>query len=274
MCDPVTLGIASTVVGAAGSAANAAGMRKAQKQQANEVSSWQRQQTKFRQDEQGRQEELRQGAEQAQQQGLEQISGEAQAKRQAEEEARLASYLQGDQQQATQETGGAPVSVADKSLSGQSGGGEEFKTDLAKKINDASKGAKERLGALARVSSYGDSFGGLGTTNPLLQQAAGGAIDRQNEFRRGSLGAYNVERAIEPVQVSYTPSPMADIFSSALSFGGQALGNSFGGGTGGLGSLFSGNKLNSSANKVVNFSKVPTKAATTGAWNGLRAVNY
>jgi hypothetical protein len=272
MCDPATLAIASaasTAIGAAGSVGSSMAARSAQKKQANEVASWTAQQKQFRQQEQGRQEELRQGAEQAQQQGLEQMSGENQAKRQADEEARLTSYLQGDQQNAQQETGGAPISVADKTLTGQSGGDEMFKTDLAKKINEATTGAKQRLAALAKVSSYGDSFGGLGTTNPLVQASAGSAIDRQNEFRRGSLGAYNTERAIDPVQVTYTPSPMADVFSTALSLGSQGLGNAAGEG-GGVSSLFGkGQKVTDAP-----FAKYATKNATTKAWGGLRTVNY
>jgi hypothetical protein len=230
---------------------------KAQKKQAQEVQSWTKQQSQFRQQEQARQEGMRQEASAAQQQGLEAISAENQAKRQTEEEQRLAAYLEG-QGEAAQPTGTTPVSEADKAmLTGQQGGDTEFKADMAKKINEASKTAKQRIGALARVASFGESFGGLGTTNPLLQQATGSAIDRQNEFRRGSLGAYNVERAIDPVQVTYTPSPMADVFSTALSFGAQGLGNLSGSGKG-AGSLFGGGKA---ATKTI-----PTKSG----WAGLR----
>src|SRR5262245_17147838 len=209
VCDPLSLSIASTVAGIAGSAVNSMGAMKAQKQQQREVQQWQQQQRANRQAESQRQEEMRQEAEKAQQKGVEDVSGEAQAKRQSEEEARLAQYLQGqgDASTATPEAG-APVAEADAALSGQSGGDAGFKSELASKINDATKNAKQRIGALARVSSFGESFGGLGTTNPLLQQAAGSAIDAQNEFRRGSLGAFQVEQAVDPVQVTYTPSPL------------------------------------------------------------------
>jgi hypothetical protein len=231
MCDPVSLSIASTVIGAAGTAAGAMGQRSAAKRQAAEVHTWQEQQKKDRAAEQVRQEEFRQQAEKAQQQGLADVSGEAQTKRQGEEEARLAEYLQGrgDAATATDESGNAPQATADTAMfSGQQGGGEEFKTELAKKINEASTGAAQRMKALARVSSYGESFGGLGTENPLLQQKSGAGIDMANEFRRGSLGAFGVEKAVDPVQVTYTPSPMADIFSTALSLGAQGMGGQFG----------------------------------------------
>jgi hypothetical protein len=225
MCDPLSLALASTAIGAVGSVGSSMAARSAQKKQANEVRAWQQQQTKYRQDEQARQEEHREGATRAQQEGLEQIGAENQAKRQDEEQARLEAYLQGEGE-AGGVSGEAPIAMADKAmLSGQTGGEPEFQTDLAKKISEASAGAKKRLGALARVNSFGGSFGGLGTVNPLLQEAAGSAIDRQNEFRRGSLAAFQTERAIDPVQVSYTPSPMSGVFDAALSFGMQGLGS-------------------------------------------------
>jgi hypothetical protein len=56
-----------------------------------------------------------------------------------------------------------------------------------------------------------------------------------NEFRRGELGVLDAQQAVDPVQVSYTPSPWADAFSTALQAGAQGLGNiSGGGGTGTL----------------------------------------
>jgi hypothetical protein len=237
MCDPLSLGL--TALGAVGSVGSSMAQNKAANKQANEVAQWTQQQKKFRQAEQGRQEELREGATEAQQQGLDAISAENQKKRQDEEQARLADYLEGESA-ASNVSGEAPVAEADKAmLSGQDTGEPEFKTDLAKKINEASKSAKKRIGALATIGSYGDSFGGLATTNPILQAEAGSAIDRQNEFRRGSLGAYNVERAIDPVQVTYTPSPMAGVFDAALSLGTSGIGNVAGGGKG-FGDLFKG----------------------------------
>lgn len=230
MCDPVSLSVASTVIGAAGTAAGAMTQRSAQRKQEREVNTWQEQQRKNRFAEGARQEGLRQEATRAQQAGLQQVSAADQQKRQADEEARLAAYLKGDSaaSQATPEAG-VPTAVADTEMfSGQEAGGEEFKTELAKKISEVTSAAKQRIGALARVSSYGESFGGLGTMNPILQQQSGAAIDAQNEFRRGSLGAYGTEQNVDPVQVSYTPSPLADVFSTMLSAGTQGMGNAFG----------------------------------------------
>jgi hypothetical protein len=261
VCDPLSIGLA--VAGVAGSAMQSAGAMKAQKRQEREVNIWQQQQNKAREAEQVRQEQMRQGANQSREQGLAQMAGENQQARQAKEEARLAAYLTGGEgsQTATQEPGGAPVSVADARLTGQQDTGDDsdrnFQTDLAKKISDASKGAKQRLGALARVSSYGESFGGLGTENPLIQQESGAGIDKFNEFRRGSMAAYGLEKAINPVQVTYTPSPIATALQTIGSIGSYGMGASAAGGKG-VGSLFGG--------------KVGANIAGSAAdpWKGLR----
>jgi hypothetical protein len=204
--------------------------RSAAKKQQGEVNAWQQQQRKDRAAEQIRQEDLRKEAEKAQQKGVQDLSGDSQVRRQQEEEARLSTYLQGQgDANATPEADIGPQATADTAMfSGQQDGDTVTKSDLAKKISEASSSAQQRIKSLAKVSSYGESFGGLGTENPLLQQEAGAGIDMANEFRRGSLGAFNVEKAVDPVQVSFTPSPMADIFSTALSLGSQGMGGKFG----------------------------------------------
>jgi hypothetical protein len=231
MCDPVSLSIMSTVVGAAGTAANSMGQMRAQKKQQDEVRIWQQQQKKNREMESARQEEMRSAADEARQKGLTDVSIAEQQRRQAAEEARLAPELAGETaaSNAGVESGGVPLSVADTALlSGQQAGDSNFQGDTAKKIAEATADARKRIGAMATVASFGGSESGLGTTNPILQAAAGTAIDTQNEFRRGSLGAFQTEQAVEPVQVSFTPSPLADIFSTALSAGAQGMGNKFG----------------------------------------------
>jgi hypothetical protein len=252
MCDPVSLSIASTVVGAAGTAANAFGQMGAQKKQKQEVDLWQAKQKQDRVAEQGRQENLRQQAEAAQQAGAQQVGGEGQTERQGKEEARLADYLLGQSEASTAspESGAPPVAAADATLlSGQQGGDENFQTDLAKKVHESSKGAEQRIKALARVSSFGESFGGLGRDNPILQAQAGQGIDLANEKRRGSLGAFEREKAVNPVQVTYTPSPLASIFSQALSFGSMGMGGSFG-------NPFSGGEVGANLPQTTNI--IPT----------------
>ena len=84
------------------------------------------------------------------------------------------------------------------------------------------------MAALARVSSYGESFGGLGTTNKEALATSGRGIDAANEMRRGSLSAWGAEKAIDPVQVSYS-NPLGEAFATALQVGTQGLGNAYGG---------------------------------------------
>jgi hypothetical protein len=236
MCDPVSISLASTAIGAVGSVASSMGAASAAKKQAREVSAWQQEQKKFRQQESLRQEDLRQKADQSRQEGLQQLTAEDQSKRQSDEEARLAAELTGQGQQQPTAEAGAPISVADKELTDVSSqtNSDVFKSDLARKINEATTGARQRLGALARVSSYGQSFGGLGRGNQEILNKSGAGIDQYNEFRRGSLGAFGTEKSIEPVQVTYTPGVGDALAQAALSFGTQGLGNLSGGATGGI----------------------------------------
>ena len=232
MCDPATLALASTaatVVGGAGSVMSSMSAAKAQKQQQQEVLAWQQEQKRNREYAQARQEELRQEADRSRVAGTEQLSGENQTARQKAEEERLASYLQGDQQRAADEAGQTPVAEADAALAGQntSTSSDTFKGDFAAAINTATKGARERMAALAGMSSFGGSSAGLARGNQEILNKAGSDIDMFNEFRRGELGVHAAKSAVDPVQVTYTPSPLADAFSTAFQLGTQGLGKSF-----------------------------------------------
>lgn len=235
MCDPLTLG--ALAVGTAGTVANTMGQQSALQKQEDEYNQWAELQRTNRAAETARQEEYRQSADAARQKGVEEISAENQKAQQAAEEERLKAYLAGEAQTSTPNPDTeAATSVADARLTGTTGGGDVFQSDLAKQLSDATASAKQRIGALARVQSYGGSEKGLGTVNPLAQAEAGAGIDQYNDYRRGSLGAYDTERAVEPKQISYS-NPIAEIASGFLGAGMQGLGSSLAGGTG-LGSLF------------------------------------
>jgi hypothetical protein len=224
MCDPTVIAIGSTVAGIAGQAANMMGQSAAQNKQKQAYDEWAANQQKIRQEQQVQQEQERQKADAARVQGLDAVSADAQKQNQASEQARLTSYLQGQTQQATPQPSSA-TSVADKTLlSGQQSGDATFKADLAGKINQASADAKQRIAALAGVSSYGGSSGGLDITNKLAFQNAGMGIDEANDFRKGDLATYNIQRAVDPVQWSYSPSPVSGLASSVSQFGAQGLG--------------------------------------------------
>jgi hypothetical protein len=224
-------------IGVAGTAASSIGQMNAQKKQEAAYNEWAQQQEKARQMENVRQEGMRKTAEEAREIGLEKVSADSQKNLQAEEAARLAAEMEGQGQTQASADPAATTSVADKALSGSAGGGEVFQSDLAQKLSNAAKSAKQRIGALATANSFGDSWGGLGTVNPLNLQESGRKIDEQNAYRKGSLGAYSAEQAIDPQQISYS-NPIADI---AASFLGPALGQIGGGAAGGgLGKMFSG----------------------------------
>jgi len=229
LCDPVSLSIASTVAGIAGSGINAMGAMNAQKKQKQEVEAWAQRQDRMRAAEKVRQEGMRQQAEAARVAGLEQVGAEGQKKTQSEEETRLASYLQGEDATAAAPAATTPVSAADANLTQTAGGqADPQKTDLAKKINEATTSAKQRIAAMARTSSYTGSSGGLdyAVSNALGRSGAG--IDQQNEYRRGSMAAFDREKGVDPVQVSYQESPLAGIFADMTSLGAQGLGNAYG----------------------------------------------
>jgi len=233
MCDPVSLALASTaatVVGAGGTLMSSLGAQKAAKQQEREVLAWQQEQKKNRDASFARQQELRDEANRSREAGLDQLEGTDQNKRQADEEAALAAKFTGGV--TAQDEAGAPISTSDAELAAQNttpAGGDSFQKDLAAALNTSTKGARQRMQALAGVQSFGNVMG----QNKKILNRSGADIDMFNEFRRGELGVLDAQQAVDPVQVSYTPSPWADAFSTALQAGAQGLGNVYGGNTGG-----------------------------------------
>jgi len=189
----------------------------AAKKQESAVNAWQAKQTNFRQQEQARQEDMRKQADAARVQGLDKLSREQQDAARATEEERLKDYLQGGAE-GEQAGEAAPVSVADAQLSGQNLGDENFKTDMAKKINEATTDARGRIARLARVSAYGDSSMGLGRQNQTALLGAGRGIDMANNARQCSLAALGTEKAIRPVEMTYSD-PFADAQLSGQNLG-------------------------------------------------------
>lgn len=123
-------------------------------------------------------------------------------------------------------------------IAGSKQGGGVFQADLAAKTARAARGARKEINALAGLSSYGGSYGGLGSVNPLLLQNSGNAIDFRNNLRKGDMQVYNVQRQIPATQYKYRQSPMAGL-GGMVGKGMSSLGQSMGGG-GGLGGIFGG----------------------------------
>jgi hypothetical protein len=233
MCDPLSLG--ALAIGAAGTAANSIGQANAAKKQESEYNSWAAMQKKNREQENARQQGLREQATAAQQQGVEDISLVNQSKLQDAEQARLEAVLAGEDANAAPGPN-TPVAPADATATPY--GGDVYQNDFGTQLADAMASAKKRIGALATVQSFGDSFGGLGTVNPINQATAGAGIDEANAKREGSLAAYQTEQAVDPTQITYS-NPVADIASSFLGAGMQGLGQGVANG-GGISSIFKG----------------------------------
>ena len=202
---------------------------------------------------------------------LDDMSAGTQIARQSQEESRLASYLNGDtpaiigakdpaslgikwwedhpvsgvnggimtytDQPTTDKTVVPPPSKDggfsfDPNIAGSRQGGDVFQSDLAYKLNQAARGARGQINALARLSSYGGSYGGLGTVNPLILQNSSDAINMQNNFRKGDLDVWRAESAIPASQYQYKQSPFAAL-GGLLGSGAKGLGSAAGGGGGG-----------------------------------------
>lgn len=138
-----------------------------------------------------RQEENRAQADAARMEGLEQISGDKQIAAQQDEAQRLNEYLTTDTTEGN---------VSDNLLSGQQRGSEVFNETLGSRLADAAAKAKERIAALANLTAFGGSQGGLPMMIQNAQQQSANSIDLFNNKRSGSLSAYGAEKAVNPVQ--------------------------------------------------------------------------
>jgi hypothetical protein len=227
-------GLLGTGMQVGGSIADMQGRQKAQKQQQENLNNWYLYQALIRNQEYMRQDAYRQQADTSRQNVLNNdVSSTAQKFKQGQEADRLATeYAKG-----TSAAADAP-SASDEAiragtqpgiLAGQSGGDKEFRSDLARRLNNGASRVRDRIKALGTMNSYGDSFMGLGTENPLAFQRSGWDINQANNFRKGSLQAFQVEKAIQPQQVQYRGSPLSMAMNAA---GGlvSGLGNAAGGG--------------------------------------------
>jgi len=232
------MGLAGTAASMGGSIIDMQQRQKAQKQQQQNINNNLLYQALIRQQEYMRQDQFRNNADISRLGTLNNdVSNIAQKAKQSAE----ANRLKGEYSRGTIAAANAPSAsdasiqsgVQQGALTGQSGGDKEFTSHLARSLNNAASSARERINALADFSSYGDSFQGLGTENPLAFARSAADINMYNNFRKGSLGAYGVEKQIQPQQVQYRGSPAA--------MGLNALGGLLGGmgkGGGGGGGLF------------------------------------
>ena len=230
----------------ASQAADAFGEMGAQQKQKQAYDDWMRQQDANRAAENAKEQANTAIATGALNQTIRQVGGPAQQAQLTAEQARLSALLQGrdpltgstmpaggtvsskygvpapstgnaaapalsDQPAATSNK---PIDTSQFQLSGQAQGDPQFQADLAAKINAASQVARSRMAALANLGAYGGSSGGLDRYTTDIFQRSGNVIDRINDFDRGNLAVYNTEQNVNPIQYSYTPSPITGILKS------------------------------------------------------------
>lgn len=116
----------------------------------------------------------------------------------------------------------------DPNINGSTNGGNVFKADLARKLALASRDARGQINALANLSSYGGSYAGNGTLNPMILQNSARGIDMHNNFRRGDMNVWNVESQIPASQYQYKQSPLMGL-SGLFGAGMKGLGSTAGG---------------------------------------------
>ena len=199
-------------------------------QQKKAYDDWAQQQHANRVAAAAKDEQDRQIASQSQQQGLQDVSAQSQKTAQQSEQDRLSSYLQGQQPSSTESNPSPTTAVSDARLSGAQGGDSLFQSDLSSKLDQAKADSTKRINALAAVSSYGNSFGGLDNTVSNAFSKAGQGIDMANDFRKGDMAVYGTQQAVNPLQYTYSPGPLPALSSAALQFGTQGLGKMLAGG--------------------------------------------
>jgi hypothetical protein len=211
MCDPLSIAVIST---AGGLAATGYGMYQnnmAMQDQNAANQQWRNYQEQQRRLAQAKDEELRRNAEANRNGALDKLGADAQKADQTAEASRLTDFY---------DQGNTDVNTAttnDALLSGQQDGGEEFKTDVAKRLNTAALEARKRIKALADINAYGGSFGGLANRNSEIFNEAGQGIELANNMRRGNLAQYSIAQGVQPMQFA----PVTDYASG--------IGNAFAG---------------------------------------------
>lgn len=222
MCEPLSIGMAIASVAASG--LSYVTQQNAIKKQEEANNQWADYQRKQRLAEGQRQEDLRQKADVARQNTLGEVAPEEQAQVQGDEQNRLAKMFGADPAQQDY----SQPEINNMLLSGQAQGGTEFQTDIARRINTASQDARKRIQALATMQSYGDSFGGLGTTNQLKFNEGNNDLKLINNQRQGSLGAYGAAQAVDPVKYGTVSNPWGGIASSLAGAAGNRAGATWG----------------------------------------------
>ena len=226
MCDPITLaGLALSTTAGVGQAV-AANQVAQQQETANNaaVQYWRERQVA----EQARQDRLRRQASENVEQGRERLAEAAQTEA-IEGESRRLSDVFGPEDRVNEQG----EIVGDQLLSGQALGDQRTRETIASELADATERSRERIAALANLSAYGGSEGGLQRYIGTTLTNTANEVARTQNLRQGGLNALQTELAVQPRQFVYEPSPLGAILSGVgniMAFSGSE----------GLGDLFSG----------------------------------
>jgi hypothetical protein len=200
MCDPMSIIGIGLSVGMAAMQAQAQQQMYEDQQAAN--NAWLSYQRRKSAEENERQEQLRRNAEAAREGSLEELKPEAQIEAQQNEQARLTREL--TPEEITQMAQGNQQTLNDRLLSGQQGGSLQVQQNITGQLANAAREARGRIAALAAIQSYGGSQFGLTNRANAIFNASGQHIRLAGDERAGSLGAYGVERAVEPLRYVMT----------------------------------------------------------------------
>jgi hypothetical protein len=286
MCDPLTaVTIGGAVLSGAGAlyegSQAAAGLAATQNAQNEANANWVAYQKRIH-DEQAQQEDAaRNKATAAQRDTLDKISPQAQTQTQQTEQQRLNSLYQTPGGGQASNIGTPSNLLLSGEQTGTQGATQNFMGDLTKQVSQATAAARQRISALATASSYGGSFGGLGTTVPIALAKGGNAINLQNAIRQGDLKTYGVEQQVQPIQYAVGPGTENQM-SMSKALGSMAgtlasAGITHGIGSGSFGSLFSGaggGATGVSAGLSPSFTSSALTSFNDPAWNTLTTSPY
>jgi len=172
-----------------------------------------------------RDESLRKNAEAAREGSLDELSAGKQTAAQEDEAKRLTTAL--TPEELANQAKGDPNALASAMFSGQQNGSQEMRTAIQGHIQQAAIAARKRIAALADVQSYGGSQYGLTNRANSIFNTAGQDIRLAGNERAGSLSAYNIAKAVEPIKIVQHGggSAAGGLAQAGAQLAGQGLGN-------------------------------------------------
>jgi hypothetical protein len=222
MCDPISVIGLGFSIGM--SVYNMQQQQSMARQQSDANDQWVAYQRRQSQNYMQRDEELRRNAEAARTGALSELTAEKQSEAQTNEAARLKKDITPEDVAKMAE--GDPNALASQLFSGQRGGSEESRNAIQGHIQQAAIEARKRIAALAEVQAYGGSQYGMTNRANTIFNTSGQDIRMSGNQRAGTLAAYNIAKAVEPIKiVQYGGSAAGGLAQAGAGIAGQGLGN-------------------------------------------------